>query len=59
MRLPRVSGGGCGFAAPVSSLFVREDIAPDERREQAIEVEILQESRALHRRLDDLEKRDR
>ena len=55
----------CGFSllamttAAVSSLFVREDIAPEERREQAIEVEILQELRALHRRLDDLEKRDR
>jgi voltage-gated potassium channel len=55
----------CGFSllamttAAVSSIFVREDIAPEERREQAIEVEILQELRALHRRLDDLEKRDR
>ena len=55
----------CGFSllamttAAVSSLFVREDIAPEERREQAIEVEILQELRALHRRLDDLEKRER
>jgi voltage-gated potassium channel len=55
----------CGFSllamttATISSLFVREDIAPEEQREQAIEIEILTEVRALHARLDDLEKRDR
>jgi voltage-gated potassium channel len=45
--------------ATVSSLFVKEDIVPEERREQALDVEILQELRALHARLDDLEKRGR
>jgi len=55
----------CGFGllalttAAVSSLFVREDEAPEEHREQAIEREILRELRALHARLDDLEKKDR
>jgi hypothetical protein len=45
--------------AAISSLFVREDEAPEEKREQAFELEILQELRALHARLDDLETRDR
>lgn len=45
--------------AAVSSLFVREDEAPEELREEAIEQEILRELRALHARLDDLEQRDR
>jgi hypothetical protein len=55
----------CGFGhlamttAAIASLFVREDTAPEERLEQAIEIEILKELRALHTRLDDLEKRDR
>lgn len=55
----------CGFGllalttAAVSSLFVREDEAPEEKREQAIEREILRELRALHARLNDLEQRDR
>ena len=55
----------CGFGllalttATISSLFVKEDIVPEEEREQGIEIEILQELRALHARLDDLEKRDR
>ena len=52
----------CGFGllamttAAVSSLFVREDEAPEELREQAFETEVLQELRALHARLNDLEK---
>lgn len=52
----------CGFGllamttAAVSSLFVREDEAPDEEREQAFEVEVLRELRALRTRLDSLEK---
>ena len=45
--------------AAISSLFVREDEAPEERREQTFEAELLRELRALHVRLDDLEKRDR
>lgn len=55
----------CGFSllamttAAVSSLFIREDEVPDERREQAFETEVLRELRALHARLDDLERRDR
>lgn len=54
----------CGFGllalttAAVSSLFVREDEAPEEKREQAIELEILRELRALHARLDDLDQRE-
>ncbi len=55
----------CGFGllamttAAIASLFVREDTAPEAQLEQSIEIEILQELRALHTRLDDLEKRDR
>ncbi len=53
----------CGFSllalttAAVSSLFVREDEAPEEKREQAFELEVLQELRALHARLDELDAR--
>jgi len=55
----------CGFGllamttATVSSLFVREDEAPVEERERAFEVQVLQELRSLHARLDDLEKPER
>ena len=55
----------CGFGllalttAAVSSVFVKEDEAPEEQREQTFEAEVLRELRALHTRLDDLEKRDR
>lgn len=55
----------CGFGllalttAAVSSLFVREDEAPEEQREQVFEAEVLQQLRALHARLDDLQKADR
>jgi voltage-gated potassium channel len=45
--------------AAVSSLFVREDIVPEERHEQAIEREILAELRSLRARLDALEQRGR
>jgi voltage-gated potassium channel len=51
----------CGFSllalttAGVSSLFVREDEAPEEEREHAFELEVLRELRALHARLDRLE----
>lgn len=55
----------CGFGllamttAAVSSLFVREDETPDDEREQAFEVEVLKELRALRTRLDSLEKPER
>jgi voltage-gated potassium channel len=45
--------------AAISSVFVREDIVPEERHEQELEVEILRELRALHARIADLEARDR
>lgn len=43
--------------AAISSLFVREDEAPQDRRERVFEAELLRELRALHERLDELEKR--
>ncbi len=55
----------CGFGllamttAAVSSLFIRDDEVPEEQREQAFETEVLRELRALHARLDNLERRDR
>ncbi len=55
----------CGFGllamttAAVSSVFVKEDEAPEERREQAFEAAVLRELRALNERLDGLENRDR
>jgi voltage-gated potassium channel len=45
--------------AAISSLFVRDDIAPGEQLEQAYEVDMLRELQALHARLDELETRRR
>jgi voltage-gated potassium channel len=45
--------------AAISSLFVREDIAPEAELEQSYELEILEELRALHARLDEFEARER
>jgi voltage-gated potassium channel len=42
--------------AVIASLFVREDEAPEERREQAFEEEALQRLEELGRRLDRLER---
>lgn len=43
--------------AAVASLFVREDVAPLERRETAFEVSAMNELRALNQRLERLERR--
>lgn len=43
--------------AAISSLFVKEDLRPQETRELTFEDEILRELRAIYARLDDLEKR--
>ncbi len=45
--------------AAVASLFVREDEAPEERRELAFEGTVLAELDRLHKRLDMIEARDR
>jgi voltage-gated potassium channel len=53
----------CGFGllamttAAVSSVFVRDDEAPEERREHAFEDDVLRELRALQARFDELERR--
>jgi voltage-gated potassium channel len=42
--------------AAIASLFVREDESPVERREAALEAQAIAELRALHERLDRLER---
>ena len=43
--------------ASISSLFVKEELEPLEKRELTYEDELLRELRGIHARLDDLEKR--